>query len=233
MADVALVTGGNSGIGYEVVRGLAERGMVVYLGSRDAAKGEAAAAELASAGDVRAIRIDMMDDSGFQPVLDRIEREQGRLDVLVNNAGIALSATTPDNIHRVFQTNLHGPVLFTQMSVPLLRRSSAARVVNVSSGAARFDFLRSDYLKGQPTGTAYAYCVSKTGLNAATVMFATALKDDGIKVNACNPGLVSTKLSGMQGKTPAEGAVVIIRLATAGPDGPSGGLFEEKGPVDW
>lgn len=233
MAEIALVTGGNSGIGYEVVRGLAEKGMIVYLGSRDAAKGKAAAEELASAGDVRAVRIDMTDDSSFQPVLDQIEREQGRLDVLVNNAGIALPGTTPENISIVFQTNLHGPVLFTQLCVPLLRRSASGRVVNVSSGAGRFDFLRSDALKGQPTHLAYAYCVSKTALNAATLMFATALKDDGIKVNVCNPGLVSTKLSGMIGRAPAEGAIVILRLATAGPDGPTGGLFEDDGPVDW
>lgn len=232
--DVVLVTGGNSGIGYEVVRILAQKGMTVYLGSRDAAKGEAAAAELASAGDIRPIRIDMTEIDSFQPALDRIERDHGRLDVLVNNAGIALQGTSPENIERVFQTNLHGPVLFTQMSVPLLRRSANARVVNVSSGSGRFAFLqKNDYLKDVPTHTAYAYCVSKTGLNAATVMFATALEKDGIKVNACNPGLVTTKLSGMKGKTPAEGAAVIVRLATEGPGGPTGGLYEESGPVSW
>lgn len=231
--DVALVTGGNSGIGYEVVRRLAKEGLVVYLGSRDAEKGAAAAAELASAGDVRALQLDLADEATMLAAVARLEQEQGRLDLLVNNAGVALPGDTPESIAVVFQTNLHGPVLLTQRCVPLLRKSAAGRVVNVSSGAGRFSFLAGDFFKMDPENLFYAYPVSKTALNAATVLLAKALERDGIKVNACCPGMVATKLSGMQGKSPADGAAVIVSVAQLGADGPTGGLFDERGPISW
>lgn len=231
--EVALVTGGNSGIGYEVVRSLAQKNMVVYLASRDIDNGKTAAAELADAGDIRPIRIDMTEPEGFQPALDLIDREQGRLDVLVNNAGIALRGETTEEIQIVFQTNLHGPITLIERSLPLLRRSPAGRIVNVSSGAGTFAFLASDQLKLDPEHLPYAYCVSKTALNAVTVMFAAQLRNEGIKVNACNPGRVATRIGVMQGMTPAEGARPVISLATAGADGPTGGLFDQNGPVGW
>jgi len=231
--EVALVTGGNSGIGYEVVRQLAQEGMAVYLGSRDPEKGIAAAAELSSAGDVRPIRLELADLASLRSALAQIEREQGRLDLLVNNAGIALPGDTPESIDLVFHTNLHGPVLLTQLCVPLLRKSAAGRVVNVSSGAGRFSFLAGDVLKWDPENLRYAYPVSKTALNAATVLLAKALEPEGIRVNACCPGGVATKLSHMQGKSPAEGAAIIVSVAKQSVDGPTGSFFDESGPIGW
>ena len=148
--EVSLVTGGNSGIGYELVRLLAKEGMIVYLASRDPEKGIAAAAELSSEGDVRPIHIDLTDESTLRFAIDQIEREQGCLDLLLNNAGIAPYDVTPEAINAVFQTNLHGPVLLTQLCVPLLRKSAVGRVVNVSSAAGQFSFLASDRLKMDP-----------------------------------------------------------------------------------
>jgi NAD(P)-dependent dehydrogenase (short-subunit alcohol dehydrogenase family) len=207
--------------------------MVVYLGSRDPEKGIAAAGELSGAGDVRSIYLDLGDEASLRSAVERIEREQGRLDLLVNNAGIALPGDTPETIALLFQTNLHGPVLLAQLCVPLLRRSAAGRVVNVSSGAGRFSFLASDLLKWDPEKLYYAYPVSKTALNAATVLLAKALEPECIRVNACCPGMVATKLSGMQGKSPAEGAAIIVSVARMSVDGPTGGFFDASGPIDW
>ena len=238
MTRIALVTGGNSGIGFEVVRALAERGMCVYLGSRDLAKGQAAAAQLASAGEVRAVRIDMADETSFASTLDIIKREHDHLDVLVNNAGVSLSGSAQDidseTVRLTFETNLHGPMRLTQLAAPLLRRSTAGRVVNVSSRAGQFAFMRGSDPRFDAARLPYAYCVSKAAMNAATVLWAANLKADGVKVNACNPGYVNTQVSRFQGtKTPAEGARIVIDLATAPDDGPTGGFFEENGPLDW
>jgi NAD(P)-dependent dehydrogenase (short-subunit alcohol dehydrogenase family) len=119
MGEVALVTGANTGIGFEAVRGLLQKGLTVYLAARDTAKGEAATAELASEGDVRFVRIDTTDESTFQPALDRIEAEQGKLDVLVNNAGAAFSGSAldidPEVLRTCLETNLHGPMQLTRM----------------------------------------------------------------------------------------------------------------------
>ncbi len=231
--EVSLVTGGNSGIGYEVVRQFAKAGMIVYLGSRDPEKGIAAAAELSSAGDVRPIHLDLADEATLRSAVDRIEREQGRLDLLVNNAGIALPGDTPETIGIVFQTNLYGPVRLAQLCVPLLRKSAAGRVVNVSSAAGQFSFLASDRLKMDPEKLYYAYPVSKTALNAATVLLANALEREGIRVNACCPGMTATKVSRMQGKSPAEGAAIVVSVAKMSIDGPTGGFFDKTGSIGW
>lgn len=220
MGDVALVTGANTGIGFEAVRGLLQKGLTVYLAARDAAKGEAAVDELASEGDVRFVRIDTTDESTFQPALDRIEAEQGRLVVLVNNAGAAFPGNVLDIDGEVLrlclETNLHGPVRLTQLALPLLRKSGNARIVMVSSGAGRFAFFEggggSKVLSGLPP---YGYGLSKAGMNVATALFAAALKEEGIRVNACNPGYVNSLVSRFMGtRTPAEGAEIIIDLAT-------------------
>jgi len=221
MTTVALVTGANTGIGFEAVRGLLQKGMIVYLAARDAAKGEAATAELASVGDVRFVRIDTTDAETFQPALNRIEAEQGKLDVLVNNAGAAFPGNVldidPDVLRLCLETNLHGPVRLTQMALPLLRKSNSARIVMVSSGAGRFEFFEGGgSSKGVLTGLPpYGYGLSKAGMNVATALFAGALKDEGIRVNACNPGYVNSLLSRFKGtRTPAQGAEILIDLAT-------------------
>lgn len=231
--EVSLITGGNSGIGYEVVHQLAERGMVVYLGCRDIEKGIAAAAQLSGAGEIRPLHLDLTDTASLRAAVEQIGREQGRLDLLVNNAGIAPGDNAPETIEQVFQTNLHGPLLLAQLCVPLLRKSSAGRIVNVSSGAGRFSFLAGDYLQLDPENLLYAYPVSKTALNAATVMLARALRDEGIKVNACDPGMVATRLSRMQGKSVAEGAAIVVQVAISSSEAPGGQFLGANGPVTW
>jgi len=236
MSRTALVTGGNSGIGLEVVRALAQRGMTVWLGSRDREKGEAAVAELAAEGDVRIAVLDTTRPQSFQPVLDAIGAEHGKLDVLVNNAGVSLHGNVleidPDTVRQSFETNVHGPMRLAQLALPLLRNGDGSRVVNVSTHAAQFGFLASPPPPIPSGSLPYGYCVSKAALNAATVMLAEALKSDGIKVNACSPGLVRTQVSRFTGsRTPAQGATVIVRLATEGEE--TGQFFDENGRLDW
>ena len=233
MSTIALVTGANTGIGFEVVRGLLKEGMTVYLAARDTAKGEEAQRELASEGDVRFVRLDTTDAGTFQPVLDRIEKEQGRLDVLVNNAGAAFPGTVlniePDVLRTCLETNLHGPVRLTQLALPLLRKSEDARIIMVSSGAGRFDFYETGGGMMKPGTAPYGYGLSKTGMNVATALFAAALKDEGIRVNACNPGYVNSLVSRFQGtRTPAQGAEIVIRLATTDSED-TGKFFDHDG----
>jgi NAD(P)-dependent dehydrogenase (short-subunit alcohol dehydrogenase family) len=224
MGRIALVTGANTGIGFEAVRGLLKAGMTVYLAARDVAKGEAATAELAtaeagSAGEVRFVRIDTTDETTFQPVLDRIEAEHGKLDILVNNAGAAFPGKVydiePDVLRACLETNLHGPVRLTQLALPLLRKSDEARIIMVSSGAGRFDFFETGGGMMEPGTAPYGYGLSKAGMNVATALLAAHLKPEGIRVNACNPGYVNSLVSRFLGtRTPAQGAEIIIELAT-------------------
>jgi len=233
--QIALVTGANKGIGQAVADQLARLGMTVYLGSRDEARGRAAAEAMRDAGDVRPVTLDVTDEASLHAALHTIEAESGRIDVLVNNAGIAPEPgdaihATSENIALCFETNMHGPARLTQMAVPLLRKSQAGRVVNVASPAGSLTRLSGDFGYPMP----YAYCASKAGLNAATLLFALALKNDGIKVNAVSPGLVNTDLSHHMGtRTPAEAAEIIVKFATLDDEGPTGGFFNEEGAVPW
>jgi NAD(P)-dependent dehydrogenase (short-subunit alcohol dehydrogenase family) len=232
---IALVTGAERNMGFETARGLAQRGMVVYLTSCDPAAGPAAAETLkGEGGDVRYLFLDVTDEASMRDALAVVDREHGRLDVLVNNAGVALEprdalSAEPDEIRRTMEVNLHGPMRLLQLAVPLLRRSAHGRVVNVSSAASRFGYFAQD-----PRPNPYAYCLSKAGVNTATVMFSQLLAADGIKVNAVLPGYVKSPISSFKGtRTPAEGARVMIKYATIDDDGPTGGLFDENGPASW
>jgi NAD(P)-dependent dehydrogenase (short-subunit alcohol dehydrogenase family) len=231
---IALVTGANKSIGLEVVRALARLGMTVYLTSRDQAGGRAATEALQADGDVRYLPLDVTNERDMTTALAAVEQAHGRLDVLVNNAGVALrggdaAGADPEVTRRTFATNLDGPTRLIQLALPLLRKSAAARVVNVTSAAGRFGYI-SDPEKIKP----FAYCLSKTALNAATVMFADALKADGIKVNAACPGYVYSAVSAFQGtRTPEQGAAIIVKLATLDDDGPTGGFFNDAGPLEW
>jgi NAD(P)-dependent dehydrogenase (short-subunit alcohol dehydrogenase family) len=243
---VALVTGANKSIGFEVVRALARLGMTVYLGSRDQAAGTAAAQALAAEGDVRPVRLDVTDRATMEAAVRQIDASHGKLDVLVNNAGVSGIGSDPltadlDAVKSLFETNVWGPVALVQLATPLLRAAGSARVVNVSSGAGSFDFIlgRGKYaamesLWGGRSVKPFAYCTSKTTLNAATIILADALKADGVKVNAANPGLVKSALSRFAGERgPEEGAKVIVHLATLPDDGPTGGFFEDGGETPW
>jgi NAD(P)-dependent dehydrogenase (short-subunit alcohol dehydrogenase family) len=228
------VTGANKGIGYEIARGLGALGATVLVGARDAGRGAVAAGRLAAEGIAAVpLTLDVTDPASVTAAAARIEQEYGRLDVLVNNAGVLVergekpSEVTLDVLERTYATNVFGVVLVTNAVLPLIRRAAAGRIVNVSSG------LGSLSLAGRMAGH-LAYGSSKTALNAVTVAYAGELRDTPIKVNAAGPGHCATDQNGHTGpRTAAQGAVAAIRLATLPADGPTGGFFTEDGPLPW
>jgi NAD(P)-dependent dehydrogenase (short-subunit alcohol dehydrogenase family) len=231
---VALVTGANKGIGKEIVRQLAEAGLTVYAGSRDAARGERAVAEIG--GGARLVVLDVTDEASIAAAA----REIGALDILVNNAGISGDATTADRedtgtFRRIYETNVFGVVAVTNAFLPALRRSAHPRIVNVSSGTGSLTW--STGAQFPHRGTHAAYRSSKAALNALTAFYAHALADDGIKVNALAPGLRRTDLNATaaaSGGDPAEAAAGAVRLALLPDDGPTGEFFSWDGtPVPW
>ncbi|MGI5131986.1 SDR family NAD(P)-dependent oxidoreductase [Pseudonocardia sp. CA-107938] len=231
---IALVTGANKGLGRETVRRLAELGWTVLLGSRDAERGAATAAELG--GDVHAVPIDVTDDDSVAAAAKEIERRWGRLDVLVNNAGItgervgALD-TTAEHLRTVFETNTFGPVRVTHAMLPLLERSAAPRIVMVSSGMGSIA-VTSDPERLESTIVALGYPSSKTALNMITTQYAKALPR--FRVNVADPGYTATDLNGNSGhQTVTEGTDAIVALATAAPDGPTGTFVDRHGTVPW
>jgi NAD(P)-dependent dehydrogenase (short-subunit alcohol dehydrogenase family) len=225
MSEIAVVTGANRGIGLEVVRQLAERGMEVVLTARDEQKGAAAAASLA--GEVRVAALDVSE----QDSVDRFARwahdHLDRVDVLVNNAAILYDtwelASDADLalVHQALETNLFGAWRITQALLPLLGKSANARIVNVSSGAGS---LRS--MRGTP-----AYSVSKAALNALTRLLAGELPQ--MRVNAVCPGWVATDMGGRGGRPVAAGAASVVWAATLERDGPTGGFFRDGVPLPW
>ncbi len=235
---VALVTGANKGIGKAIVRGLAEAGFVVYLGARDAARGTIAAAELEEVGDVRFVQLDVTDEASVTGAAQRIASEVGKLDALVNNAGISSAPGSrfrapydeiPENVRAVYETNVFGVVRVTNVFMALLRKSGAGRIVNVTSKRGSIGE------EGAWVGRPYmAYSTSKTALNAITVHYARSLAATSIKVNGAAPGHVATDFNGFTGtRTVEQGAAVAIRLAQLGSDGPTGLVFEDDHPLSW
>jgi NAD(P)-dependent dehydrogenase (short-subunit alcohol dehydrogenase family) len=238
--QIALVTGANKGIGFEIARQLGRRGMTVYVGARDKGRGTAAAEKLRSEGlAVRFVDLDVLRDETIRAAAQTIETEHGRLDVLVNNAGIADRGDSPpsradlEGARRTMLTNFVGPVAVVQMMLPLLRRSSAGRIVNVSSGLGSLATCV-EPPRGASTLKYFAYSASKAALNMLTVQLAFELKDTPIKVNSAAPGYTKTDLNDNQGtQTVEEGAAEAIRLALLPADGPTGGFFSSAGPVGW
>lgn len=236
---VALVTGGNKGLGLEICRQLGQLGFTVLLGSRDEARGEAAASALRAEGfDVRAVRIDNTAPDSFSELRDLIESDYGRLDVLVNNAGTATDwEFTADNVpmqilRDTFETNFFGVVELTQILLPLIRKSPAGRIVNQSTilaSLATHSAPKSPIENIKPL----AYNASKSALNAFTVHLAAALKDTPVKVNAAHPGSVRTDLNPTGVMTVERGAKTAVELATLAADGPTGGFFHLGKPLPW
>ena len=237
-ARVALVTGANKGIGKAIVRGLARNGLTVFLGARDPEKGQTAAAELCSDGDVRFVQLDVVSPASVLAARETIESEAGRLDVLVNNAGIAsapgakLSSPTEEtaeNLRAVFETNVFAVVTVTNAFLPLLLKSDAGRIVNVTS--KRGSIGEEGAWVGSPN---MAYSSSKTALNAITVHYSRNLAATNIKVNGAAPGHVATDFNGFRGaRTPEVGAEVAMRLALLKDDGPTGAVFEDDEQLAW
>ncbi len=228
---VAVVTGANRGIGLEVVRQLAQQGMQVILGSRDLEKGNAAAQPLIREKlPVFPYQLDVSDQQSIDRLHAHITREFGRLDVLVNNAGILYDTweegVTADlnTVHAALETNLFGAWRMCQTFLPLLRQSPAGRIVNVSSEGGS--------LTSMGGGTP-AYSISKASLNALTCILAAELAGTGILVNAICPGWVATDMGGAGGRPVTEGAAGIVWAATLPKHGPTGGFFRDQKPLPW
>ncbi|EFL02148.1 2-deoxy-D-gluconate 3-dehydrogenase [Streptomyces sp. SPB78] len=232
----ALVTGANKGIGLAIARGLADLGFTVAVGARDEARGAAAAESLRAEGArAFAVVLDVTSEESVAAAARTVAEEAGRLDVLVNNAGISGStedgAQDPttldlDVVRTVLDTNVFGVVRVTNALLPLLRRAPSPRIVNVSSTMGSLS------LRTGPVLAAYA--PSKTMLNALTTQYARRLADTPVLVNACCPGWVATDFTGHEpDRTPQEGAAIALRLATLPDDGPRGGFFDDGGVVPW
>lgn len=244
---VALVTGANKGIGLQIAKDLAAHGFTVLVGSRNLEHGETAARSIGA--DARALQLDVTKQASIAAAAERIRNEFGRLDVLVNNAGIShtgkpgrpleeivksgrLSVASLDEVRAVFETNVFGVIAVTQAMLPLLRQAPAARIVNVSSASGSLT------LSSDPTSPRRSmfgtYSSSKTALNAITVAFAFDLESAGIKVNAACPGFTATDLNNFQGtRTVQQAAHEPVRLALLDANGPTGTYSSEDGPLPW
>jgi NAD(P)-dependent dehydrogenase (short-subunit alcohol dehydrogenase family) len=226
-AGVALVTGSSRGIGFEVARQLASRDFRVIVTSRREKRASAAAARIG--GSAMPHALDTSDPDSIAALAKWLSKETGHLDVLVNNAAILLDeggsilAMSAETFDETMRTNARGPLLLTQAVLPLLRRSPAARIVNVSSGAGQLSSM-STY--------APAYSISKTALNAITIFQAAALPE--ARVNCADPGWVRTDMGGPEApKSVEQGADTIVWLATLPSDGPTGGFFRNRKRIEW
>ena len=241
-AKVALITGANRGIGLETARQLGKLGVTVLVGARELTKGEAAVAELKKDGvDARAVKLDVVDRADHAAVAKLIEKQFGRLDILVNNAAVNLdkghgheTSTVPRvALKETFETNFFAVVELTQTLLPLIRMSDAGRIVNVSSSQGSLTMLaeKNSVVYAQKT---FAYDASKTALNSFTIHLAHELRGTKIKVNALHPGWVKTEMGGQNADLElADGAKTSVRLAMLGGDGPSGGYFHLDEALAW
>src|SRR6267378_2001347 len=239
---IGLITGANKGLGFEMARQLGEAGVTVVLAARDRQKGEAAAGKLRSQGlDVQFLKLDVTDKADHAAAAAFLEKKFGRLDILINNAGISaevfgtgkVSTTTDDTIHQTFETNFFAPIALTKALLPLLKKSDAGRIVNMSS------ILGSQTLHADPKSPIYdfkslSYDASKAALNSFTIHLAYELKDTKIKVNSAHPGWVKTEMGGPNATMEvSEGGKTSAQLATLADDGPSGGFFHLGQPLPW
>ncbi len=240
---VALVTGANKGIGLQTAKDLAKHGFTVLVGSRKLENGETAAKSVGA--DARAVQLDVTDQGSIAAAAERIRSEFGRLDVLVNNAGISHagkpgrpssnipSVASLDEVRAVFETNVFGVIAVTQAMLPLLREAPAGRIVNMGSSSGSLT-LNSDPTYPHRAVFGAAYSPSKTALHAITLAFAIELESTDIKVSAACPGFTATDLNNFRGtRTVEQGAREAVRLALIGADGLTGTLSDEDGPVAW
>ncbi len=243
MKKVAFISGANRGIGFETAKKLAETGVQVILGSRDLNKGKEAVEKLNALGiEVDLTQYDALDLEAPQKVFDYISEKYKKLDILINNAGVLLtgdlfvtnSSTVSDkDIKDTFQTNLFSVISLTKKLLPLIKKSDAGRIVNVSTILSS---LTLHSAKDSPISPAkeFAYNASKTALNAFTIHLANELKDTNIKVNSGHPGWVKTELGGPKAPIEVKDSYkTSLRLATLNDDGPSGGLFHEDEEIPW
>ncbi len=229
---ITLITGGNKGLGRESARRLIALGHTVYIGARDAARGQAVADELGA----HFLPLDVTDDAAVAAAVIALTERAGRLDVLINNAGIAglgltTEGTSADDMRRIFETNVFGIVRVTRGFLPLLRASAAGVIVNVGSGLGSFGMV-TDPARIESRFPTLAYGSSKAAVSMLTLQYAKALPD--LRINAVDPGPTSTDLNNHLGRqTVEEGTDAIVRLATIGPDGPTGTFSDRAGIVPW
>lgn len=242
---VAFITGGNRGIGLQTAKDLAKLGIHVVIGSRDAAKGAEAANTIRSesAGSVESIRFDVTNPQDHKAAYDHFDKKFGRLDILINNAGVLLeerpggpnqtSKVSPDILRKTFEANFFSPVALTQTLLPLIRKSPAGRIVNLTS------ILGSLALQANPKSPIYeakhlAYDSSKAAINMFTIDLAHELRNTPIKVNSAHPGWVKTDMGGDSAPMEiADGSKTSVQLATLASDGPTGGFFHMGEPLPW
>ncbi len=236
---LALITGANKGIGLETARQLGKLGIVILLGARDRERGRRAVETLCAEGvQARPIVLDVTDQSTIEAAAAQIEREFGKLDILVNNAGIFIEKQPAihcqvENLRRTFETNFFGAFAVTKALLPLIRKAEAGRIVNLASDLASLGNT-SDPAWALYEYVYFAYASSKVAIIAMTVALAKDLRNTPIKVNSADPGFTATDMNGHTGpKKPEDAALVPVRLATLPPDGPTGGYFDENGPVPW
>ena len=247
--QVALVTGANQGIGFQIAKDLVVHDFTVLVGSRDLGRGETAAKQIGE--HTVAIQLDVTDHASIHAAAERIRKEFGRLDVLINNAAISNTGRLPgeaveeyalrnrpstvslDEVRAIWETNVFGVLAVYQAMLPLLREAPSARIVNVSSGAGSLTRNADPAFENRKI-FGVGYPASKTALNAITLAIAIELEPTGIKVNACSPGFIKTNLNGFQGTgTLEEGALEPVRLAMLGPDGPTGKFSRTGAVIPW
>jgi len=239
---IALITGANKGIGLETARQLGKLGVTILVGARDLSRGEQAAEVLRGVGvDAQAVELDVVNEADRVAVAKLIEKEFGRLDILINNAGVMLdgrkgnetSTTSQSLLRETFETNFFAVVALTQELLPLLRKSEAGRIVNLSSILASLTLHATE---GSPIYDAktFAYDASKSALNAFTIHLAHELQGTKIKVNSAHPGWVKTDMGGEGAQMEiVDGAKTSVELATLGADGPTGGYFHMGEALPW
>lgn len=239
---IALISGANKGIGLETARQLGKLGVTVLVGARDLAKGQAAVESLKKDGiDAVAVKFDVVNAADIKAAAERVEKEYGKLDILINNAGVMVepiggntSVTIAEkDLRETFETNFFAVIAVTNAFLPLLEKSDAGRIVNVSSILGSLTLHATE---GSPIyeAKALAYDASKTALNAYTVHLAHALKETKIKVNSAHPGWVKTDMgTDAAPMDVVDGAKTEVELATLGPDGPTGGFFHLGETISW
>lgn len=236
---IALVTGGNRGIGFDVCRQLAKKGITVILTSRDSAKGIQKAAELESEGlDVIFAQLDVNDPDSIAEIQKFVEKKWGRLDILVNNAAILLDDPAVESKHpsglfetdkeilmQTFETNVVGCFMLSEAFLPMMIQQNYGRIVNITSGLSQLEQMQSDFP---------AYRISKTALNAVTRIFADKGRKHHVLVNSIDPGWVKTDMGGPNAPLTVEQAAdTIVWASTLPNDGPTGGFFREKMAINW
>lgn len=235
---VALITGANQGIGFEIARQLGQQGITILVAARNKQRGLDATKKLQEQ-DIRAhaLVLDVTDQRTIDSAAAEVARTFGKLDILVNNAGIVAERTLPseaqlENVRKTFETNVVGVFAVTKAFLPLIRKSSAGRIVNVSSAVG--SLARSSDPQTRFENTYLAYGASKAAVNSMTIAFARELRDTPIKVNAAAPGYTATAMTNYAGhQTVDQGAEAAVRLATLPADGPTGTFLERTGNVPW